>query len=166
MKLQAQIAEDLVDIDITRADRECQAVVGGREYSLDVSSPEPGVYLIKNGNSVHEASVDTSAEGGFSVRLRGRDHQVAIIDPKRLRGDASARGDASGKAEIRTAMPGKVVRVIVAEGDTVHKGDSVIVVEAMKMQNEMKAPKDGVVSEVRTSEGSTVAAGDILVVIE
>ena len=63
-------------------------------------------------------------------------------------------------------MPGKVVRVLVAEGDAVQKGDGVIVVEAMKMQNEMKSPKDGVVSKIKIAEGDTVSAGDILVVIE
>ena len=63
-------------------------------------------------------------------------------------------------------MPGKVVRVLVAVGAVVEKGQGLIVVEAMKMQNEMKSPKDGVVIVVKTSEGATVSAGEILVVIE
>jgi biotin carboxyl carrier protein len=166
MKLYADIGGELVDVDLVRNGRECRAVVDGREYSLDVSQPEPGVYLIKDGNSIHETSVNTVADGSSDVRLHGREHQVTITDPKRLRGGDSAGGDATGKVEIRAAMPGKVVRVIVAQGDTVVKGESVIVVEAMKMQNEMKALKDGVVSEIMTSEGSTVGAGDTLIVIE
>ena len=63
-------------------------------------------------------------------------------------------------------MPGKVVRILKAVGDEVAKGDGVIVVEAMKMQNEMKSPKDGVIKEIRVAESDTVGAGDILVVIE
>ncbi|MBK6587173.1 MAG: hypothetical protein IPG22_02470 [Acidobacteria bacterium] len=63
-------------------------------------------------------------------------------------------------------MPGKVVRVLVAQGDTVQKGDGVVVVEAMKMQNEMKSPKDGVIAAIKAAEGDTVGAGDVLVVIE
>ena len=63
-------------------------------------------------------------------------------------------------------MPGKVVRIIAEAGAAVQKGDGIIVVEAMKMQNEMKSPKDGVVKEIRVSEGSTVNAGEVLVVIE
>lgn len=166
MKLQGDIGDGPVDIEITRDGRECRAVVDGREYSLNVSQPEPGMYLIKDGNSVHEASVTRDASGAFSVQLRGREHAVTIVDPKRLRGGGGAGGDASGKVEIKTAMPGKVVRVVVSIGDTVEKGDAVIVVEAMKMQNEMKAPKAGTIAEIRSAEGATVGAGDVLVVIE
>jgi len=63
-------------------------------------------------------------------------------------------------------MPGKVVRILLEAGSEVKKGDGVLVVEAMKMQNEMKSPKDGIVRELRSTEGSTVNAGDVLVVIE
>ncbi|QYO67495.1 biotin/lipoyl-containing protein [Leptolyngbya sp. 7M] len=73
---------------------------------------------------------------------------------------------ADGVVELKTAMPGKVVRVIVAEGDEVKKGDGILVVEAMKMQNEMRSPKNGTVKTISVAEGSTVAAGDILAVIE
>ena len=63
-------------------------------------------------------------------------------------------------------MPGKVVRLIASIGDLVEKGDAVLVVEAMKMQNDLKAPKAGVVKEIKVSEGTTVSAGDVLAVIE
>ena len=71
-----------------------------------------------------------------------------------------------GKAEIKTAMPGKVVRILVAASDEVKKGDGLIVVEAMKMQNEMRSPKDGKVAGIRVAEGETVGAGDVLLVVE
>ncbi len=63
-------------------------------------------------------------------------------------------------------MPGKVVRVLVAEGDSVEAGAGLVVVEAMKMQNELKAPKSGVVVAVKAQPGATVAMGDMLVAIE
>ena len=63
-------------------------------------------------------------------------------------------------------MPGKVVRILVAEGDEVEKGKGVLVVEAMKMQNEIKSPKKGVVKKLSAAEGSAVNAGDVLAVIE
>ncbi|MBA2621364.1 MAG: biotin/lipoyl-binding protein, partial [Acidobacteria bacterium] len=71
-----------------------------------------------------------------------------------------------GAAEIKTAMPGKVVRVLAVEGAEIKAGDGVLIVEAMKMQNEMKAPKDGIVKEIRVVEGATVNAGDVLAIIE
>ena len=63
-------------------------------------------------------------------------------------------------------MPGKLVRILTEVGAEIKQGDSVLVVEAMKMQNEMKAPKDGIVKEIRFAEGATVNAGDVLAVIE
>jgi biotin carboxyl carrier protein len=110
---------------------------------------------------VFEAAV---ADG--HVTLAGHTFDVNIIDPKRLRGSASGSGHDHGHAEIRTAMPGKVVRILKAAGDSVTKGEGVIVVEAMKMQNEMKSPRDGTIGEIRVSEGDTVGAGDVLVVID
>jgi biotin carboxyl carrier protein len=79
--------------------------------------------------------------------------------------NAGAAGDAA-TAEIKTAMPGKVVRILTAVGEEIKRGEGVIIVEAMKMQNEMKAPKDGIVKEIRVEEGATVNAGDVLAVIE
>ncbi len=83
-----------------------------------------------------------------------------------MRGGAGANANADGAAEIKTAMPGKVVRVLVEAGAPIKAGDGVLIVEAMKMQNEMKAPKDGTVREIRVAEGATVNAGDILAIIE
>jgi biotin carboxyl carrier protein len=98
--------------------------------------------------------------------LRGRHYEVALVDPKRLRSAQSQGGDHTGAAEIVSPMPGKIVRVLVKPGDKVEAGAGVVVVEAMKMQNEMKAPKAGTVVSIEVTEGATVNAGDVLAVIE
>ena len=98
--------------------------------------------------------------------IDGRSIEVELADPKKLRGSNTSNADTAGVADIKTAMPGKVVRLIAAVGDTVEKGDGVIVVEAMKMQNEIRSPKNGTVSSVRVAEGDTVKAGQILLSIE
>ena len=90
---------------------------------------------------------------------------MKIIDPKRLRAAGNETEHGDGLAEIKTAMPGKVVRILVGIGSEVGKGDSVMVVEAMKMQNELKSPKAGTVKTIRAEEGATVAAGDVLATI-
>jgi len=168
MKLQAELGGEKHDVEIVRDGRSVTATVDGREYRLDVSEPEKGVYLIKNENKISEVSVSprSGSATAFAVSLHGRETDVEIIDPKRLRGAGKADEDAAGKAEIKTAMPGKVVRILVEIGAEVAKGDGIVVVEAMKMQNELKAPKDGVIAEIRAIEGQTVNAGDILVVVE
>lgn len=168
MKFIAETEGSKHDVEIVREDGRVIASVDGRKYTLEASEPEDGVFLLKNEGAVFEAFVSSQANPGDPdlVRIRKEVHEIRIIDPKRLRGAKGDDADASGKAEIKTAMPGKVVRILVTVGDTVQKGHGVIVVEAMKMQNEMKSPKDGVVSEIRVTENDTVRAGDVLVVIE
>ena len=90
---------------------------------------------------------------------------MEVFDPRNLRagGQASAQ---PGRQRISSPMPGKVVRVLVVPGDAVEAGQGLVVVEAMKMQNEMKSPQAGHVVEVHTQADATVAAGDILIVVE
>lgn len=168
MNLQAEIGDNKHEIKISRVDGKLLASVDGRDYELETSEPEPGVFLFKHGGKVYEAAVvQPSSDGGpTQVRVGTHEFEVRVIDPKRLRGAGSGADHGDGVAEIRTAMPGKVVRVIAEAGTDVRKGDGVIVVEAMKMQNELKSPKDGVVKEIKVPEGSTVSAGEILATIE
>jgi biotin carboxyl carrier protein len=165
MKLQAQIGDNAHEVEIVEGDKVTRARVGDREYELEVSEPQTGVFLIKSAGQIFEA-VSTRTGDSVAVSVRSHEFDVKVIDPKRLRGAGAESDHGSGKAEIKTAMPGKVVRILLQAGAEVQKGDGVIVVEAMKMQNEMKSPKAGVVAEVRVNEGDTVAAGDVLVVIE
>ncbi len=167
MKLQAQVGETLHNIEIKRDGEKVFAKVDDREYELEASEPEPNVFLLKHAGRVHEFYVAPATLGSPQIiSSRHADVEVSLIDPKRLRGSGADGGSADGLADIKTMMPGKVVRLIAGVGDVVEKGDAVMVVEAMKMQNDLKAPKAGLVKEIRVSEGSTVSAGDVLAVIE
>mgnify|MGYP001205391697 CR=1 FL=1 len=168
MKLQAEIGDDKSELEITRRDGKLFARVDDRTYELEASEPEPNVFLLKNGGKIVEVYVSPqpTPTGHTKVTVGTNEFDVRLIDPKRLRSSGADHSIQDGAAEIKTAMPGKVVRILVTVGDTVTKGDGVIVVEAMKMQNEMKSPKDGVVKEIRVAENDTVSAGDVLVVIE
>ena len=91
---------------------------------------------------------------------------MALSDPKHLRGARVVAGHDAGRALVAAPMPGKVVRVLVERGQAVEAGAGVVVVEAMKMQNELKSPKDGRVAELRARAGATVNAGEVLAVVE
>lgn len=168
MKLQAEIGDTKHEVEIQRDGDKAFATVDGREYELEVSTPEPNVFLLKNRGKIFEAFVPPQQKAGdpFQVQIGGHSIDVALIDPKRLRGAGRDAEHGAGAAEIRTAMPGKVVRILVEKGASIEKGDGVLVVEAMKMQNELKSPKAGTVKSINVEEGSTVAGGDVLVVIE
>lgn len=168
MKLTAEIGDERFEIQIERNGDRLTAIVDGREHDLEVSEPEAGIFLFKKDGKVYEARVGKPARPGQSrkVKIRDDEFDVRIIDPRKLRSAGSDHGHADGLAAVKTAMPGKVVRLLVSAGDEVEKGQGVVVVEAMKMQNELRSPKDGSVKEIRVEEGQTVSGGDVLAVIE
>ncbi len=165
MKLKAVIGDREQDVNVQIDGESVRAEIDGRVYELELREPEPGCYLFFRDTKVHECRVN-KVQDGFNVSLRGRNHAVAIIDPKRLRSDQDADRHHHGLAEITAPMPGKVVRVHIETGAAVEKGAGVIVVEAMKMQNEMKSPRAGVVISINVKPGDTVNAGDVLAVVE
>lgn len=168
MKLQALIDERTLNVEIKRDGKRVFARIDDREYELEASQPEPNVYLLKHDGKVHEFFVGKPVDASLPYTVSSRRGRVAIkiTDMKKLRGSGSADSESGGLAEIKTMMPGKVVRLIATVGNAVEKGDAVLVVEAMKMQNELKAPKAGIVKEFRIAEGATVSVGDILAVVE
>lgn len=168
MKLNAAVGHDNYDIELKRDGDKLTARIDDRTYELEASEPEPNVFLLKHEGRIFEVFVSPqkTKDAPFAVRVGTTEMEVSLTDPKRLRGAGSDVEHGAGKAEIKTAMPGKVVRILVAVGDTVEKGDGIIVVEAMKMQNEMRSPKDGTVAHIKVAENDTVSAGDVLVVIE
>ena len=168
MKLQAELGDKKHEIEIKHTDSKVFASVDGRAYELEVSEPEPNVYLLKDNGKISQAFVSPQRKAGdpFQVQIGGRTLDIKLIDPKRLRSAGPDAEHGDGAAEIRTAMPGKVVRILVEKGASIEKGEGVLVVEAMKMQNELKSPKSGTVKDIRVEEGATVAAGDVLAVIE
>ncbi len=147
-----------------------QILIDGHPVEIDpqhleaVKEVEPGVYSVL----LEGRSFEVRASAGLqalNVETGGRRFAVEVRDPRNgSRQSRAATG--SGRQSVSAPMPGKVVRVLVHEGDAVDIGQGLIVVEAMKMQNEMKAARAGRVAEVRVGDGDTVAAGDTLVVLE
>jgi biotin carboxyl carrier protein len=100
----------------------------------------------------------------WTVLSEGRTRRVQLLDERAQRAGRSAQGP--GDKEIRAVMPGKVVAVLVEVGHTVEQGHGVLVIEAMKMENEIKAPRGGTVREIRVTPGQAVEAGELLAVID
>lgn len=124
---------------------------------------EPGVWSLLDGTRQMEARVSRQGDD-YLVTVRGRQIQIRVEDPRDSSNRNGGRADSS-MAKVLSQMPGKVVRVMVAPGDLVEKGQGLVVVEAMKMQNEMKSPLAGIVQQVQAEVGATVMANQILVVV-
>jgi len=133
-----------------------------RTISLDTIRPVPGVLnLMFEGRSV-EAGVIPFDEG-VEVDIRGLSHEVSVVDPRRK---ALRTAGAASSGAVKTQMPGRIVRVLVSDGDVVEKGTPLMVVEAMKMENEIKSPRAGTVLRVAVAEGDLVEARAVLVELE
>ena len=168
MKLKIIAGEREEELLLKLEDGRVLAEIGNRVYTLDVRETEPDSYLFFLNTNVHECRVTerAGAKDTFDVTVHGRSYEVTVVDPKRLRSGQNSDRHHHGVAEILAPMPGKVVRVQTEVGATVEKGAGVIVVEAMKMQNEMKSPRDGTVVSIKVKPGDTVNAGDVLAVVE
>lgn len=168
IKLKADVNGKPHDIRLLRTGESVSAEIDGRAYEVGVRNPGGAEYVIRHGTQVYVCRISTSSKrpGSYEVNTRGTDYAIQIIDPKRSRGVQSAGEHDHGAARIIAPMPGKVVRLLVEVGSQVEAGAGIVVVEAMKMQNEMKAPKAGVVVSLNADNGATVNAGDVLAVIE
>jgi biotin carboxyl carrier protein len=130
------------------------------EREVNVEMPEPGVYSVLLDGRGYDARVENGV-----VTVCGRRFEIAVRDPRRW-SPKSAAGAHAGVQNVAAPMPGKVVRVLVAVGDTVEAGQGIVVVEAMKMQNEMKAARAGKIASLTAKVGATVTAGEVLACIE
>jgi biotin carboxyl carrier protein len=137
-----------------------------RPFAVDVRRTEIGLSLLQadEGRSV-DAALTEQARGAWFVQLP-HVALTATIDGRRYERGPSGESAGSGVQRVVAPMPGRVVRVLVQPGDEVALRQGLVVVEAMKMENELRAPKAGRVKEVAVAEGASVEAGRLLVVVE
>lgn len=141
--------------------------IGDHIYEVDVTKVENGVYsVIYKGKSTNMEMIEGDTPNKYIVNTRSNDYQIEIIDAK-ARYRAASKGDMDGgDAIISSPMPGKIVKLMVNQGDTVTKGDTVIIVSAMKMESEYKSPIDGLVKKIYVKADDTVEGNQPLVEIE
>lgn len=166
MKLELNIDGKVTEVDFQAADGEVQLALNDSRHTARVSEPEPGLFTVIINDRVYRCALERTLAGETEIIVNGRRIPVAVRDRKRLRAGAGSAGGGGGRVTLTAPMPGKVVRVLKAVGDEVKSDQGVLVVEAMKMQNEVQSPKAGRVVELRVTEGQTVNAGETLAVIE
>jgi biotin carboxyl carrier protein len=156
-------------VEVEEGDKgELRVALEGRESVLEVRASGPGRYWWLEGTRVVTAEVEGAAPK-LSVATSGQVLAVEIADAQAaaLAAVAARAGaKATGPVAMRAPMPGRVVKILAKAGEEVKAGRGVLVVEAMKMENEIRAPRDGRVREIRVSEGTAVEAGQDLVVLE
>ena len=153
-------------LELTKGEKTWLCKVDDELIEVDAALTARDVMSVLVGGDAYEVKRERSLQGELHLMIGSARYAVDVQDPRSLRTRRAAAGGEAGPQKITAPMPGKIVRVMVAEKGEVKAGQGVIVMEAMKMQNELKSPKDGRVQKVLTSEGSTVNPGDTLAVIE
>jgi biotin carboxyl carrier protein len=172
MTFEIEINDRRSTVSVERAGRRFRVIVDGRPHDVDaVRCDTFGLSLLLDGDAgtsrdVQIAPAGDGSSGQLLVRIDGRAVAATVNGRRMRRGGAHAGAGTDGEQTIAAPMPGRVVRVLVAPGDVVAARQPVVVVEAMKMENELRAPRPGIVSEVHVSEGMSVEAQATLVVIE
>jgi biotin carboxyl carrier protein len=138
--------------------------IDGRARVVDSRETGPGTFSLLIDHATAEVSVLARGDQ-FAVAVDGRTHRLRLLDERALR-QRGGKDVAAGSREVRAVMPGKVVAVLVQPGATVEPGQGLLVIEAMKMENEIAAPRGGTVQEIRVSPGQAVEAGEILAIVE
>lgn len=151
-------------LDLNHADGRWSCRLDGRDVEVDAVLACPDVLSLRIGNSAYEVKSERLAND-LHLWVGSTPFTVEVRDPRSLRGRTRAADD-RGPKKITAPMPGKVVRLLVREGDKIELGAGAAVVEAMKMQNEIKSPKKGTVQKVLVAEGAAVNAGDVLAIVE
>lgn len=165
MIYEVTIAEKVYRVELVRTGQEWKCKLDGRELPLDVVSAQDGMLsLLLQGKSYEVKQETVGPESNVVV---GQERfSASVRDPRSFRSRRRSGASEQGVMKIKAPMPGKVVRILAPVGSQVETGQSVVVIEAMKMQNELKAPKTGVVKKINVEEGAAVEAGQALAEVE
>jgi acetyl/propionyl-CoA carboxylase alpha subunit len=171
VRFQVEVGGQRRTIEVARSDRDWAVTIGRQTMRVSVASSGStwSLLVARDGRAPtsHEVAFGPVEDGGRLVHVDGRAVHVALLDhgARAARGGETVAGTSS-RVTVVAPMPGRVVKVLVGPGDVVTPRQGLVVVEAMKMENELRSPGAGTVTEVRVREGATVEARAVLVVIE
>jgi biotin carboxyl carrier protein len=166
MKFDVRIGGDTHIVELERNADRWRVAIDGQPLDADGVEIAPNTFSILLRGQSHEIRVTPSPNGTLTMQTRLEEFTAEVLDPRAWRGRRHSVLEATGRQQVVAPMPGKVVRLLVKAGDAVEAGQGLLVVEAMKMQNEIRSPKSGVVERLHAKEGQPVNAGDILAWVE
>lgn len=151
-------------LELRQDDGRWKCVLDGRDIEVDAVLARPDVLSLRLGNKAYEVKCERVGSD-MHLWVGSVRYAAEVRDPRSLRSRTRAI-DEHGPRKLTAPMPGKVVRILLREGAAVEAGTGIVVVEAMKMQNEVKSPKKGTVQRIVVSEGAAVNSGDVLAIVE
>jgi pyruvate carboxylase subunit B len=149
-------------VDLRRSGDQFEVRIGDRTYRVDRVAANGSIRSLLIGGSQYEVGVRSDGDRRYQVSGAGGMEEVEVLDPLTLLAEESHAQGKDGAARVNAYMPGRVVALLVEEGDSVSAGQGVVVLEAMKMENEIQAEADGVVGKIYVTTGQPVEGGDPL----
>ena len=165
MKYEVRISGKMHVVEFERDHDGWQARLDGRPGTADVAEIAPNIFSVLLLGRSYQVFVTSPAPSQVQLHTGGFEFVAEVVDPRSWRGCRHGAAEAEGRQQIFAPMPGKVVRVLVEAGHAVEAGQGLLVVEAMKMQNEIRSPKSGTVERVLVREGQAVNAGEALCIV-
>jgi biotin carboxyl carrier protein len=167
MKFEVQLAspsgKKTRTVDLERDGARWRISLDGEPIQVDAVEIAPNTLSILIRGESHEIRIARTPNGQLNIQTGLREFTAEVSDPRSWRGRRAGHVEAEGRQQIAAPMAGKVVRLLIKAGDQVEVGQGLLVVEAMKMQNEIRSTKSGSVERLLATEGQTVNAGEILV---
>ena len=152
-------------LELEKVDGRWQCTLDGEKVNVDAVIARPNVLSLIVDGQAYEVKRERTATD-LHMWVKSARFAVDVRDPRSLRSRRAAGGGVEGPQKMQAPMPGKIVRILAPAGTQVTAGQGVLVIEAMKMQNELKSPKDGTVKQIVVSEGTSVSAGEVLAIVE
>ena len=153
-------------VEIERNGSGWSILLDGQPVDADAVEIAPHIFSILLNGQSHEIRVSPAPDGKLNLQTGTSEFTAEVIDPRAWTGRRHGYVEAEGRQQVVAPMPGKVVRILVKAGDRVEAGQGLLVVEAMKMQNEIRSPKSGAIIRMLAKEGQAVNAGEVLAWVE
>ncbi len=153
-------------VELVRAGESLCVILDGKPADADVIKVAANSVSILLGGQSFEVHIMPTLDGNLNLQSGPHEFIAEVRDPRAWRGRKYGSLEVEGRQQVLAPMPGKVIRVLVKDGDTVKAGQGLVVIEAMKMQNEIRSPKNGKVESLLATEGQTVNVGEVLAWVE
>jgi biotin carboxyl carrier protein len=153
-------------VEFTQQNGAWKIALDGKALDANAVEVAPNIFsVLLNGDS-HQIRIAPRPDGTLTLHTGLAEYHAEVTDPRSWRGRRHGAVEAEGRQQITAPMPGKVVRLLVKQGDLVEAGQGLLVVEAMKMQNEIRSPKSGKIEKLFAKEGQPVNAGEVLLWVD
>ena len=166
MKYEVLLAGKTRVVELTRQNGAWKISLDGNTLDANAVEVAPNIFSVLLSGDSHQIRIAPRPDGTLTLHTGLAEYHAEVTDPRSWCGRRQGAVEAAGRQQITAPMPGKVVRLLVKQGDSVEAGQGLLVVEAMKMQNEIRSPKSGKIEKLFAQEGQPVNAGEVLLWVE